>query len=537
MVLMDIAGAVALILFGIRFLRKGLDRLAGDRMHHWVESMLQHRATAVLAGFAFGSVAPSSTAQTLFALQLLNAGRIAADRVVIFLLGANIGITITVQLISFRIFDYYSLFLVLGLLGFQFGRLETIRGIGQGILGLGFIFLAMTLTSAAARQLAGNADFATVLNVATHYRLALVIFAALATMVMQSSTATIGLTLALGEAGAVDLPMMVAVVVGTNLGLGLTSLIAGWRTWEGRRLTLANLVLRCLVAAGMLLAFDPLVRALGVLGGSLARHGANLHTGFNLIAALIGIAGAGLLAGWLDRLIRPAATAAAPTGAVSTHLDPRALEHPAFALANASREILRQADEIRAMLAGCWAAYQQGSADLARQVRQRDDRVDEMNSAIKQYLSLIPAEELNPRDSELRFGLLHFASQLESIGDIIDRDMCAQVLKHCERPKPLPPEDAADVAEMQRRVERRLDMAISVLTTRERNLARQFLRDGETLKNWCIDVQKRHYQRLKPNDSDALQHSTYFLDMFNALRRISGHLNSIGHTFATPRAA
>ena len=534
MVLMEIAGAIALILFGIRFLRKGLDRLAGDRMHHWVESMQQNRATALLAGFAFGSVAPSSTAQTLFSLQLLNAGRIAADRVVIFLLGANIGITITVQLISFRIFDYYSLFLILGLLGFQFGRVETIRGIGQSILGLGFIFLAMTLTSASARQLAGNADFETVLNVATHYRLALVLFAALATMLMQSSTASIGLTLALGEAGAVDLPMMVAVVIGTNLGLGLTSLVAGWRSWEGRRLALANLLLKCLVAGGMLLAFDPLVSTLAGFGGSLARHSANLHTAFNLIAALIGIAGAGLLSGWLERLIRPA-PAAAPVGAASSHLDLRALEHPAFALANASREILRQADEIRAMLAGCWAAYQQGSAELARQVRLRDDRVDEMNSAIKQYLSLIPAEELNPRDSELRFGLLHFASQLESIGDIIDRDLCAQVLKHCERPKPLPPEDAADVAEMQRRVERRLDMAISVLTTRERHLARQFLRDGETLKNWCIDVQKRHYQRLNPNDSDALQFSTYFLDMFNALRRISGHLNSIGHTFAIAR--
>jgi phosphate:Na+ symporter len=533
MVLIDIAGAIALILFGIRFLRKGLDRLAGERMHQWVESMQQRRATALLAGFAFGAVAPSSTAQTLFALQLLNAGRIAADRLVIFLLGANIGITITVQLISFRIFDYYSLFLVLGLLGFQFGRAETIRGIGQGILGLGFIFLAMTLTSASARQLAGNADFETVLNVATHYRLALVLFAALATMLMQSSTASIGLTLALGEAGAVDLPMMVAVVIGTNLGLGLTSLVAGWRTWEGRRLALANLLLKCLVAGGMLLAFDPLVGTLAALPGSLARHGANLHTAFNLIAALIGIAGAGLLSGWLERLIRPAPSA--PAGAVPTHLDPRALEHPAFALANASREILRQADEIRAMLAGCWAAYQQGSAELARQVRQRDDRVDEMNSAIKQYLSLIPAEELNPRDSELRFGLLHFASQLESVGDIIDRDLCAQVLKHSERPKPLPPEDGADLAEMQRRVERRLDTAISVLTTRERSLARQFLRDGETLKNWCIDVQKRHYQRLNPNDSGTLDASTYFLDMFNALRRISGHLNSIGHTFAVAR--
>ena len=77
--------------------------------------------------------------------------------------------------------------------------------------------------------------------------------------------------------------------------------------------------------------------------------------------------------------------------------------------------------------------------------------------------------------------------------------------------------------------------AISVLTARERNLARQFLHDGETLKNWCIDVQRRHYQRLNPNDGRALEISTYFLDMFNALRRISGHLNSIGHTVVLAR--
>ncbi|HUK60611.1 MAG TPA: PhoU domain-containing protein, partial [Stellaceae bacterium] len=247
-----------------------------------------------------------------------------------------------------------------------------------------------------------------------------------------------------------------------------------------------------------------------------------------------GIAGAGLLSSWLERLIRPT-PAAAPPGAVPTHLDPRALEHPAFALANASRETLRLADEIRTMLAGYWNAYQQASAELARQVRKRDDRVDELHGAIKQYLSQIPAEALNPRDSELRFGLLHFAGQLEAVGDIIDKDLCTQTLKHCERPTPLAPEDAADLAELQRRVVHRLDMAISVLTARERNLARQFLREGETLKNWCIDVQRRHYQRLNPNDSRALELSTYFLDMFNALRRISGHLNSIGHTVVLAR--
>ncbi len=528
--MMDIAGGIALILFGTRFLRKGLDRLAGARIHRWIETLQKRRGAALLAGFTFGAAAPSSTAQTLFTLQLLNAGQLAGSRLLIFLLGANIGITVTVQLIAFRFFDYYAVMLVLGLLGFQYGRSETVRGIGQTLLGLGFVFLSMTITSNAARELAGVADFQTLMALATHYRLALVIVAALLTMLMQSSTASIGLTLALGEAGAVTLPVVLAVVIGANIGLGLTSLLAGWGTLEGRRLTWANLVIKCGVAGAVLVAFDPLVNLVTQMPGTLTRHGADLHTGFNVLSALLGLVFAGLLSNWMARLIRP--VVAVPAGAaVSTHLDPRALGSPVFALANASREVLRLADDVQGMLAGSWEAYLQRSAEQAAQVRARDDRVDELHTSIKNYLSHISVESLNSRDSELRFGLLHFASQLEAVGDIVAKELCVQALKHAERPLPLAAEDSASLAELQRRVQHRLSMAISLLATRERSLAEEFLKEGEALKEWCIEVQKKHYERLRSGDAEVLEASGYFLDMFNALRRISGQVNSIGHTF------
>jgi phosphate:Na+ symporter len=529
MVLIDIAGCVALILFGIRFLRKGLDRLAGESIHRWTATLQKRRSAALLAGLAFGTVAPSSTAQTLFALQLLNAGRLSGDRLLIFLLGSSIGITATVQLISFHLFDYYAVLLVVGFLGFHYGRSEMVRGIGQSLLGLGFVFLAMTMTSAAAHTLTADADFQTLMDVAVHYRMALVVFAAVVTVVMQSSTASIGLVLALGDAGAVGLPVVIAVVIGTNIGLGLTALIAGWGTLPGRRLTVASLLIKGLVAVGMLAAFDPLLHLLERFPGSLARYGADLHTGFNVVAALLGLVFAGLLSGWLERLIKPAAVAA--NGAIATHLDPRALGSPVFALANASREVLRLVDEVQAMFTGCWDAYLHKSAEQARGVRRRDDRVDELHTTIKNYLRRIPADTLNQRAGELRFGLLHFTSQLEAVGDIIEKEWCAQVIKYSERPLPLAPVDQESLAELQRRVAHRLSAAASVLTTRDRDLARSFLREGEDLKNWCIQIQKQHYDRLGAADATVLESSGYFIDMFNSLRRISGSLSSIGHTF------
>src|SRR4051794_37989477 len=112
MVLLNIAGGVALILFGIRFLRKGLDRLLGHGLYLWLERLVQRPAKAAAAGFAFGTVAPSSTAQTLLTLQLLNAGKLSTESMLGFLLGANLGITVMVQLIAFRLFDYYAPFIV-----------------------------------------------------------------------------------------------------------------------------------------------------------------------------------------------------------------------------------------------------------------------------------------------------------------------------------------------------------------------------------------------------------------------------------------
>ncbi len=536
MVLLNIAGGVALILFGIRFLRKGLERLLGHGLHAWLERMAQHPWTAAVAGFAFGTIAPSSTAQTLLTLQLLNAGKIAAGSMLAFLLGANVGITITVQLIAFRLFDYYPVFLVAGLVCFQYFKAESVRGAGQTVLGLGFIFLAMTLTSTSGQVLAGDGDFQTVMGVLVHHRVLLVIFASLLTLCTQSSTAAIGLALALGESGAVALPVLLPVVMGANLGLGLTSLLAGYATWEGRRLAAANLLLKC-TAIGLLLALYPQVEAwVAASPGSVARQTANFHTAFNLAVMVAGVLLAGPVGRLMQRTVKPGGEPAdGLTRPVATHLDPAALSSPVFALANATRETLRLADGVKGMLEGAWRAFKEHNPGLAREVQKHDDRVDELNTAIKLYLSQIPDDALTPRDSQLQFGLLNFASQLESIGDIIDKSMCSAVLKQSREGGEMSPEDAADLQTLFEKVLRRMDAAISVLATRDRGLARQFLREGDELKNWCIEAQKRHYQRLAPGDAKAVASSAWFVDLVNVLRRISGQLNTIGHTFVMPK--
>ncbi len=535
MVLLNIAGGVALILFGIRFLRKGLERMLGHGLHAWLERMAQRPVTTVLSGAAVGAVAPSSTAQTLLSLQLLTSAQIPLERVLVFLLGANIGITAMVQLIALHFFDYYPILLIVGVVGFQFCRGETIRGIGQSLLGLGFIYLAMSIMSGAARDLTHDADFDTVFGVILHHRLLLVFFSAVMTFLTQSSTASIGLALALGEAGAGSLSLLIPVVLGANLGIGLNSLAAGWPTTAGRQLAFANLVLKGGAILLCLAAFAPLEAWLGHTPGSIARQAANFHSGFNIVA-VVGIA----LAAPLGRILRrtmPPPPEPGPGGVipVSTHLDPAALSSPVFALANAARETLRLADEVKSMFEGAWRALAEHNVGLAREVQKHDDRIDDLNTAIKLYLSRIPSDALTTRDSQLQFGLLNFCSQLESIGDIIDKNICSAVIKHAHEKLDLPAEDRAILDTLYEKVLRRMEAAISVLATRDRALARQFLADGDELKNWCIEMQKGHYQRLAAPEANAVACSQIFLDLVNVLRRISGQLNTIGHTFALTR--
>ncbi len=529
MVLLNIAGSVALILFGIRFLRKGLERMLGHALHAWLERMGKRPWTAAFAGFVFGTVAPSSTAQTLLALQLLNAGRLPAESMLGFLLGANVGITITVQLIALRFFDYYSLFLVVGLIGFQAFKSETIRGAGQSLLGLGFIFLAMRVGGEAAHALSANQDFLTVLGVLSHHHTLLVLFAAILTLATQSSTAAIGLALALGQTGILALDVLVPVVLGANMGLGLTSLMAGLGTWQGRRLAVANLVLKGAVVIVCLVLFSKVVDLVGLMPGSLERQTANFHSLFNIVVMALGVFFAAPLGRLLQRAVKPTEIEAVPR--VATHLDPEALSSPVFALANATRETLRLADDVKGMFEAGWRAFQERNAALARSVQKHDDRVDELNTAIKLYLSRIPSDALTPRDSQLQFGLLNFSSQLESIADIIDKSLCGGVINHANDTVKLPAEDQADLTELYQRVLRRLETAISILATRDTEVAAQFLRDGDALKEWCITIQKRHYARLPQGDSGTTQSSTLFIDLVQILRRISGQLSTIGHTF------
>jgi phosphate:Na+ symporter len=259
MALLNIATGTILILLGMRYVRKGLDRLFGSQLVDWLQQMTQNRYRAFLAGAVAGVMAPSSSAIAMLSVQMLNQ---TAGRMLAVVLGANVGITVSVQLLAFRLQDYSGLFLVLGGIGFLFLKRPVFRGVGQFLLGIGLVFLAMSMIGAAGKEASSNSDLRLLFGVIDHYPLIVFLATALLTVALQSSTASIGLGIGLAQAGLLPAATMVPWVLGANLGVTLTMMMAGWGSVEGRRLAIGSLLIKSCGAALLLLGGSTLFASL-----------------------------------------------------------------------------------------------------------------------------------------------------------------------------------------------------------------------------------------------------------------------------------
>src|ERR1700736_1950270 len=171
MILFNLASAIILILLGMRYLRKGLDRLFGSKLVEWLQKTAQNRYQAFLAGMVAGLIAPSSSAIARLSVQMLSQTALTAGRMLAVVLGANVGITVSVQLLAFRLQDYSGLFIVSGGIGFMFLKRTLFRGAGQMLLGIGLVFLAMGIIGNAGSAAAANADLKLLFGIVEHYPL------------------------------------------------------------------------------------------------------------------------------------------------------------------------------------------------------------------------------------------------------------------------------------------------------------------------------------------------------------------------------
>jgi phosphate:Na+ symporter len=529
LVLLDLMGGVALLLWGLHMVHSGILRAFGPNLRQLLAKALSNRFAAFGAGLGLTALLQSSTATALITSSFTSEGLVSLVPALAIMLGANVGTTLIVQILSFNIAAVAPVLFLIGLVAFRSGARSRIKDIGRVFIGLGLMLLALHIllnTLAPAENAPGVRVF---MNAITGDPVLCILFAAIVTWLVHSSVASVLLIMSLAYAHFVTPYAALALVLGANLGSAINPLVEGARRDNpaSYRLPLGNLVNRL---AGILLVapfLQPIADLLISWQPDLAKATALFHIAFNVVTALIFI---GLLDGMarlLKAFLPERAKATDPSG--PRYLDESALETPSLALADAARETLHMGDHVEIMLRKVMAAMMTNDRALVDQVSQMDNSVDSLDEAIKLYVTKLTRGSLDEREGQRAMEIVSFAINLEHIGDIIDKNLSELATKKIKRRFQFSPEGAEELSAFHKRTMDSLRIAFGVFMSGDVNEARKLLAEKAALRNAELAATERHLDRLREGRPETIETTSLHLDVLRDLRRIHSHICSVAY--------
>jgi phosphate:Na+ symporter len=527
-------GGIGLMLFVISTLRHGTERFMGSKLRQLLHTATKSRLRAFLVGLLVAILTPSSTAVALLSVEAINAGYVTFQEVLALMLGANIGFTTTVQLLAFRFYILNSVFIAVGVPLFLVSKRRSVRGAGQTILGIGFLLLSIQILSAAVAPLKDSQDVAEIMRLLENHLGWVLLFALVLKVGLQSATAVIGIAIALCAQQVLPLNAAIVVVIGANVGIAVTALIAGYARTETRRMALGNLFFK-LAGAAVCVPLTPwLIGALRPLSPSGdAQLLANAHSLFNIGLAIVFLPLVLPVTRLLEGLVPARVEANAPFG--PRYLNPPSLDSPAFALGQVTREILHMADIVREMLQNAFRCFREGSETLCEEVRKEDDKVDLLNSEIKAYITRLSEEALNVDESRREVALLAFANDLESIGDIIDRNLIDLAEKKISLKAEFSAEGWVELEGFFQKVLENFEIAISAFASQDKMLAAQLLQHKHHINESERELRNRHFHRLHAGLTESFETSAVHFDLLTNLKWINSHLTAVAYAIVETR--
>jgi phosphate:Na+ symporter len=357
--------------------------------------------------------------------------------------------------------------------------------------------------------------------------LALMVAAGL-TWLAHSSVAIILLILSLTAGGLLPMGLALTLVLGANLGGAIPPVIATWRgEVAARRVTLGNLGFRLAGALAMLPLIALVLPELTAIDSSPGRVVANFHTGFNLALALVFLPLVGLVARIAERALPDRVAAEDP--AKPRYLDQTALGTPPLAIAAAARETLRMGDALEKMLRDTLKVLETDDRSLAADVSKRDDIVDKLHEAIKLYLTHVSRESMGDAESKRAMEIIAFTTNLEHVGDIIDKGLIELAIKKSKNKLRFSEEGFDDIRALYGQVLDNLKLALAVFIAGDVRMARQLLEQKVQFRDRERECADRHLERLRRGRAESIETSSVHLDILRDLKRINSHLTSVAY--------
>jgi phosphate:Na+ symporter len=527
-IILDLMGGVALLLWGLHMVQSGVLRAFGADLRLVLSRALRNRFRAFGFGLAVTAVLQSSTATALMVSSFAASGLLALTPALAIMLGANVGTTLIVQVLSFNVTAAAPVLLVLGLVAFKRGKRTRIRDLGRVAIGLGLMLLSLHILLGTLAP-AEEAPFVrTLLGQITGEPILNILLGAVFAWAAHSSVAAVILIMSLSYAHFVTPVAALALVLGANLGSAVNPVLEGNREDRAaQRLPLGNLVNRLVGCVVVLPFLQPIADLLSDFDPDRARQAADFHTAFNLVTAAVFFLPLRAYAGLLTRLLPERKQA--PDQGAPLYLDATALATPSLALTCAAREVLHMGDIVESMLRRSMAAFLTSDRKLVAEIVQMDDWVDKLHEAVKRYVTQITRESLDEAGGRRAMEIIAFSINLEHIGDIIDKNLMELASKKIKHRLKFSAEGAAELEAFHRGVMENLKLALGVFMSGDSTIARQLLREKVQIREAERNASESHLARLREGRPESVETSSLHLDVLRDLKRIHSHICSVAY--------
>jgi len=522
-IIMSAAGGLALFLYGLRVLSDALKRAIGERMRSLLERLTGRAYRGVIVGAVTSGILQSSSMTMVLLIGLINAGALTLAQGIGVMLGAEIGTTLTAQLIAFKIGAYYLPIIAIGFVLSEAFRGRTTGDVGRIILGFGLLFLGMDIMSSGLKLLAESETVLRMLESCGSNVLLGIAVGAGVTAVIQSSSAMTALVIAMGSAGVLTLPAAIALILGANIGTTITAQMASLgSSLSSRRLAVTQLLVN-VCGVGVFIPFVPWYAGfVAQTADSLARQIANAHTFFNVLVTVLLIPCVGGLVWLVTRLVRGHEATATAT---PQFLAREFLATPSIALTRARDEILRMADMTMTMLAGCERAVVGRERGAIPEVYEIEDAVDGLKREISDYLNQIRNGALSAREEARLHMLQHVTGDIERVGDQAV-NVATRARDADKRGHTFSDESLHDLSHMFAQTQTLYKQTVQALRDEDHDAAREALELEEEVDRLEREYKANHVARLDSGrcSPDA---GILYVEILHNLERVGDHAVNI----------
>jgi phosphate:Na+ symporter len=529
LILLDLVGGVALLLWGLHMVHSGIVRAFGSDLRRFLGKALRNRFLAFLAGLSVTTLWQSSTATGLMTASLATDGSVKLAPALAIMLGANVGTTLIVQLLSFNVSAAAPVLFLVGVTAFKRGGQTRTRDLGRVAIGVGLMVLSLHILLDTLAPAENAPAVRTLLGSMTAEPLLCLLMAAALTWVAHSSVTVVLLVMSLAYSQFIAPQAALALILGANLGSAINPLLEGSRADNpaSRRLPLGNFLNRAVGCLLVLPFLQPIAAALARIEPNPSRLAADFHTAFNVALAALFILPLNGVAALLTRYLPERSKAGDPS--TPLYLDEGALATPSVALACAARETLHIGDIIETMLRQSMSAFTTNDRKLVEEICRLDDAVDRLDEAVKLYITKLTRESLSERDALRAMEIISFSINLEHVGDIIDKNLMEVASKKIKRQTAFSEEGAAELAAFHQEVCDNLKLAFGVFMTGDLRSARQLVTEKATLRATEFTAAENHLARLREGRTESIESSSLHLDILRDLKRIHSHICSVAY--------